>query len=567
MKLQIQLSGTFHRLLLSGTNTTPTSLDDLMREVQAVATQNRRRTPQLLRQSFGLDFIPETVLINLCKQVQINVNQSELYQIPALKLLQPIKSQLNHQIANTYDYEFTSREGNLKLTPDDPQIPIFTKNISEESGIYSITIEQPNYPGLDNKFTQKIWKYSKDYWHDLPKVEKIKYVLSSRDINKFCINYQQVKIWISIQELSLDLRTAITFLRLNQESQISSLSTSVRLLVEEYQSKYKYQPINIPDKLQPNAFLNPKNGFLIRSAKNRSIIQKIIKDAQQFLLISSYIIEDEELTELIFEKSSQLPQGVWILTDLRNEILDRIDEQISGNISLPEQYQITDERKKTCLKMLLNANIPIRSGAFHLKTYISEQYAYLGSCNLTRGSLDFNKEAGIIVSNNLLHQPLIDLFHQFWQKRSRYEVIPDHNINGFRWRSLLYSNQEQYAKYPSFLTPSQYQRDLIKNLMVFRGQVKIYSRSFQPSAEIATYLRLLDSNIFIDSRMSVKNQNFNIHRINNLHAKVTILGNQVAYIGGINFNFRDLNFHDLMYKTNDKREISQIISQLPSLHS
>jgi hypothetical protein len=69
--------------------------------------------------------------------------------------------------------------------------------------------------------------------------------------------------------------------------------------------------------------------------------------------------------------------------------------------------------------------------------------------------------------------------------------------------------------------------------------------------------------------MSVKNQNWNIYRINTLHAKITILGNKVAYIGGINFNFNP-NFshsHDLMYKTTDAQEINQIIRQLPLLIS
>ena len=162
---------------------------------------------------------------------------------------------------------------------------------------------------------------------------------------------------------------------------------------------------------------------------------------------------------------------------------------------------------------------------------------------------------------------MINLFKQFWQKCSKDEVIPDSNNDGFRLRSLLYSSQERYTKYPNFLNPSQYERDLIQQLRNFQGDVKIYSRSFQPSAEIANYLRLLDTNIFIDSRMSVTNQDLNIHIINNLHAKITILGNQVAYIGGINFNFNNSHSHDLMYKTTDTKEINQIISQLPSLHS
>ncbi|MDD1413290.1 hypothetical protein MEN41_01105 [Dolichospermum sp. ST_con] len=171
MKLQIQLSGKFHSLLLTGTDKISVSLGDLMREVQAVATQNRRRTPQLLRQSFGLDFIPESVLINLCKQANDLTKESELYQVPVLKLLQPIESQLNNQAVNTYSYQFTSKEANLQLTADDPQIPIFISNISEQPGIYNLTIEKPNYPGLDHDYVQTIWNDSRDYWQNLPNAD------------------------------------------------------------------------------------------------------------------------------------------------------------------------------------------------------------------------------------------------------------------------------------------------------------------------------------------------------------------------------------------------------------
>jgi len=571
MKLQFQLSGIFQRLLLSGTEVIPISLDDLIREVQAIATQNHRRTPGLIRQSFGLNFIPEPVLINLCKQSQGIVQESQLYQILPLKLLQPVKSRLNtHQVTtNIYSYQFISREANFQLTPDNPQMPIFTGNVSEYPGIYNLTIERPDYPGLDYDFAQTIWNKSRDYWRNLPDIEKIKYALQSRDLNNFWINYQQVQIWISIQELSLDLRAAITFLRVDGDDP-AILSEPSKLLIQEYQSRYRLQPINLPAELRPNSTLPPKSGYQICRRQNRHILRKIINDARQFLLISSYIIEDEELTELICKKSSELPQGIWILTDLRNEVLDRLDQQIlnSQNLSLSEQYQKTDERKKACLKMLLNANIPIRSGDFHLKTYISEEYAYLGSCNLTRGSLDFNLEAGTVFNNNLQHQPLINLFRYFWQKYSRDEVIAESNIDGFRLRSLFRVSQEKYANsaYTNFLTSLQYEKDLIANLQNFQGQVKIYSRSFQPSLEIATYLKLLDTRIFIASGILMNNQNFNIQRIDYLHAKVTILGNEIAYIGGIDFNFSDSRLHDLMYKTTNAREINQIASLLSSLH-
>lgn len=380
----------------------------------------------------------------------------------------------------------------------------------------------------------------------------------------------QLQVWIELQDLSLDIRATITFLRLG-ESDTSALPETAKSLVHHYQSRNSLSVNNfrLPTQLSPNLTLLSGQKFIIGRRNSRSALYKLISEARQFLLISSYIIEDEDLTELICQKSKNLPQGVWILTDLRNEVIDRLDIRVANNISFREEYQRSDQRKKACLRMLLNANIPIRSGSFHLKTYISEQAAYLGSCNLTRGSLDFNLEAGIVFQNNSVHTQLINLFHQFWQQRSRDEVIPVSNLDGFHLRSIHHSTQKIFESYPNLLTPSQYKRDLVEQLTHFRGQVQIYSRSFQASPEIERFLHLLDTHIFIDSQFTTKCFRLNVKSVDNLHAKVTLLGNKVAYIGGINLNFANsaLALNDLMYKTNTLNEIAQIRQDINLLYS
>ena len=85
MKIQIELSGKFTRSLLNATEVIPRTLNYLIHEVQATGTRYHCRTPQLLRQSFGLDFIPEPVLINLCKNSRGVTKESDIYQVPPLK--------------------------------------------------------------------------------------------------------------------------------------------------------------------------------------------------------------------------------------------------------------------------------------------------------------------------------------------------------------------------------------------------------------------------------------------------------------------------------------------------
>lgn len=571
MKVQCQLQGKFHRLKLSGTDSIPVSLVDLIREVQVVAIQNHKLTPQLLRQSFGFDFLPKSVLITLLQQVQGVVRESE-YQLPSLQLLQGIGSSLTPQVPNTYRYQFTCPEATFNLTPDNPQIPIWTGSDSEQPGIYTITLDSPNHPDLSANFAHDTWQQAIEQWQTLPENQKIYIALQSLEPTLFRLptpQKTQLQVWIDSQDLSLDLRSAITFLRLG-EGDTSALSEIAKSLVHQYQlsNNVVVNSFILPAQLSANQ-ISPNQEVVIGRRNSRSILNKIISEARQFLLISSYIIEDEDLTELICKTAKNLPQGVWVLTDLRNEVVDRLDVQVSNNLSLRQEYQRSDQRKKACLRMLLDANIPIRSGAFHLKTYISEQSAYLGSCNLTGGSLDFNLEAGVVSQNNSTHTQLINLFRQFWQQRSRDEVIPISNWDGFRLRSRNHSPQEKCESYPNLLTPSRYKRDLIEQLIHFRGQVQIYSRSFQPGSEIEQFLRLLDTRVFIDSQVTPKHSMLNVKTIDNLHAKVTLLGDQFAYIGGVNFNFGNspLSMTDLMYKTTFAREITQIRQTITSRYS
>ena len=570
MKVQCQLQGTFHRILLSGTESMPVSLVDLIREVQVQAVENRRRSPQLLRQSFGLNFLSEPVLINLLQQAQGVERESELYQVPSLQLLHKVTSNLTLQGAKTYRYQFTSPEATFNLTPDNPQIPTWVSSDSGQPGNYTVTLEQPDYPGLSHDFASHLWLQAQSYWQTLPDIQKIHLALQSLDIVNYKVHQPQtphLQIWISLQDLSLDLRAAITFLRLG-EGDTSVLSEAVKLLVQQYQVTHRLPIVRLPKQLSPDS-IPPAQDLVIGRRNSRSILKQIISTARNFLLISSYVIEDEDLTELICRKSQELPQGVWILTDLRNEVIDRIDIQVADNVSLPEKYRRSTQRKKACLRMLLDANIPIRSGAFHLKTYISEQYAYLGSCNLTGGSLDFNIEAGIISRNTSVHSQLINLFRQFWQQHSRDEVLPVSNLDGFCLRSVHGFSDEQYESYPNLLTPSQYQRDLIEELKSFKGQVQIYSRSFQPSLEIKQYLIKLDVRVFVAQRYTNHDSIFDGEILDNLHTKITLLGNKVAYVGGINFNFDSsaLSLKDLMYKTNNPKEVTQIRQKIASIHS
>lgn len=137
-------------------------------------------------------------------------------------------------------------------------------------------------------------------------------------------------------------------------------------------------------------------------------------------------------------------------------------------------------------------------------------------------------------------------------------------FDGFELRTIKRYRQESYPVSSTLLTPSQYYNDLLKELSDFEGKVIIVSRSFQATAELRSQLQRLNTIIYIDQEMRFLDSTINIKRVKNIHAKITILGNKIAYIGGINFNFslKHQKSYDLMYKTTDSQEISQIINTL-----
>jgi hypothetical protein len=563
MKIHYQIQGTFYRQLGEGNLLSDVSLWQLLQEIQAVATQTHRRTQQLLHQSFGLQFIPNAVLTDLLKIANGVTQDDELYQSSSLKLLFPSESNFKKSVANRYIYQFISSEFTLVLLADDPQLPLFNGNETQQDGSYTVVLDQPYYSGLSLEIAAKIWREAEIFWQNLPNYQKIDRFLRNVDTQEvvFRIN-DQLRLGINWQELRFSLKEAMISLR-EGNTDISDQSELTQQLIQEYQEHYRIIVSYFPENphLKPN--FSPINQFLFRR-KNRDLFQKIIAKAGKFLLISSYILEDEVLINQICEKSATLPQGIWILTDLRDEVVDRIDQQVTISKYLPEHFKRADERKKDCLRQLLDAKVKIRSGAFHLKTCISEHHGYLGSVNLTRGSLDVNLESGIIFKNNETYQQLINIFRYFWECSSRDNVIPVLGFDGFELRTVKRYRQEYYPVSPTLLTPEQYYNDLLKELSNFEGKVIIVSRSFQATAELRSQLQRLNTIIYIDQEMGFLDSTITIKEVKNLHAKITLLGNKTAYIGGINFNFsrKHQRSYDLMYKTTDSQEINQIINAL-----
>lgn len=572
-KLKYKFSGTFYRQSLNDAAQTKISLSDMIKQVQAVAIKNNQLTPERLRQSFGLDFLPLPTLIEVLRNN--NVDFTDSYAIATQQILHTESQPLILQQATIYNYQFATTDFRLNLALNDPQIPnIWAEDNLSQQGTYEIYLDSFSYPGIPENIVKHIWEQANEVISTKQSTEIIHQALQALDYNKFrCFKNNLLEIWLELKDLSPDIRSAITFFRqqqLNQQPDLSVLSDNTQLLVNQYISKN-----NLPTtsqkllQLQADDTTQGSSGLIIGRNK-RSDIEEIITNAKQFLLVSSYIIEDESITELLSRKSQELTEGVWVLTDLRDEVIDYLDTQVTVSHNLNNVFRRANEKKRVCLQKLLDASIPIRSGTFHLKTVISEKSAYLGSCNLTSGSLNRNLEAGIIYNNLAVRNAIINLFQHFWQHHSLDDVIPATNYDGFYLRSVQRFDLGSIKQWKSdfLLTPQQYYRDLVESLKTFHGDVQIYSRSFHPNQEILTLLNKpsIKLKVFVDSQLTPKisPQHCQYKPIDNFHAKVTLLGNKLAYIGGVNFNFKPkaLFLKDAMFKTTNPEIITKIRQNL-----
>ncbi len=586
MKLHIQLTGTFNRIPINShvTETENVTVQGWMAKHFAVATEVRQRTPVLFRKRFGMSFLSESSIDCFLQQAHCDRGIENTHLIPswlqpsATISAKPILYRYEFVISEKQDYLTQSRRGaekntesKIELSPDDTQLPSYWETDSI-TGIYEIVVEGNTYPGVSQTWLDAIWLKVKQQWESYSSWDLIEVALPLFNNNELSFSLPdipRVKVSIDLKEFAPEIQEAVSFL--GQETiKLKTISSAARELVEEYQQKFT-STLFLPESIQPTI---SDHQFIIGKKISRRAIEELINQAEEFIFISSYIIESESITELICQKAATLPQGVWILTDLNDEVIDAIDIQVENTPTSRAAYQHSDAKKAQCLKLLLAAGARIRGGAFHLKTYISEKAAYLGSCNLTGGSLDFNLESGLISQGNTTHQDLFQYFIRCWKHKTKYDVLS--YKTGFIQRSLNNLAPTERFNSQTLLTPYQYRADLYQELSKGSETVTIYSRSFFPDAEILSLLETRPTHVYcVYYNNSLSNKNYRITtRFNSeVHAKITLIGNRVAYIGGVNFQFAPQGFKliDLMYKTcdlgkaeahSDRKQISQIRQQL-----
>ena len=188
---------------------------------------------------------------------------------------------------------------------------------------------------------------------------------------------------VQLRELPTDLQQAIKYLRKPQRQE---LTEQVQSIVRAYRARYSQTIPNSRDI--PNLSVANNSGtteFVIGKRISRATIENLITNAKKFLMICSYRIEDPAIAQMLARKAQEIP--IWILTEFNDNVQNRVDANMVGRVEVDPEYANSDRQKRECLLILRDAGLIFRGGNFHVKSYISENSAYLGSCNLTGGSL------------------------------------------------------------------------------------------------------------------------------------------------------------------------------------
>lgn len=560
MKFVYELMGHYERVNAQGESLSYLSLETLLSDIQDYAKSLRCYQVKTLQKSFGLSFLPQRALPHLMEHYQglsPQVTDTHISPIADNRKESTAVFQYEFKTQKPYDY-FT-----ISLRPDDPQIPKFRGGICP--GIYRYTLPENLDSGhsLFDIYRQANEKWQKVFSSREKDWELLQNALRSPNPDEFSIElFPGCTVWLRPDELSPVLQEAIygVFNHNNVELPES------RALIEQYRQCQPNSNISwgtIPSLSSSED--SPRIELCCGRGLHRARLQQLIEQAQDFLLISSYRLEDEAIVEAIVEKSKSLP--VWLLTNFDSSVQDRVDADSNQEEDGDSAYGNSDHLKKRCLRRLLQGGVPFRSGPFHLKTYLSEQSAYLGSCNLTGGSLSRNPEVGYIWQQTSEHHFLIDLFRYLWNTKSKVKCLPISSGIGFHIETVE-AIASPSPTHSSFLNFYEYRRDLTQVLQKFShhpdGEVVIYTRNFNPTPEQLNLLSHLPTQIYYGYS---NNTHLEAQKLAHLHGKVIVIGDRVAYVGSQDCAFGRHPLIDLTFKTTDPQIIQEIVNHLTHLHT
>jgi hypothetical protein len=208
MQIFWEITGYYERLADDGRTITKTSLANLLTDLRAIATDQKRHHLPAVHQSFGLNFLPVNAMTHL---MQLTSGLSPLLSDQTLHPLVQNPSDLTSQ-------QFRCRFVSTQLTRnfvnnleyDDPQIP---SNFGDRcAGTYQLLLKNVSDPIIQNAQTEAVNNLSQFMQNH--RLEVLNFALRSKNPELFAIPLDKDCIaWIHPSELHQSLQQALKILR------------------------------------------------------------------------------------------------------------------------------------------------------------------------------------------------------------------------------------------------------------------------------------------------------------------------------------------------------------------
>ncbi|MEB3186185.1 MAG: hypothetical protein VKP72_01960 [bacterium] len=295
-------------------------------------------------------------------------------------------------------------------------------------------------------------------------------------------------------------------------------------------------------------------------------ITSVIREARQFLIVASFVIEDLDTARMIAQKAREMPGCVFVMCDLKETFESHLEALLGLRRGSTPEIPALFRLKWECLQVLLESPAQVRHMSGHLKAYMNEHEGLFGSANLTPGSLYRNLESMLSFQDEAGLRDLFASLAWVWHHRTAARLVRPDAGTGLS-RHDLGDRDRPSENLPGpvgyFLDPQSYEQHVRNELRGCRKSIHVLSYSLssnnvfmrerKPEQERGKKIRRLIGANNVDT--SVKNDS--IRKLNNMHAKIVAIDGNVGFLGGINEPGND--FFDLMYRIEDRELVQRLV--------
>jgi phosphatidylserine/phosphatidylglycerophosphate/cardiolipin synthase-like enzyme len=151
----------------------------------------------------------------------------------------------------------------------------------------------------------------------------------------------------------------------------------------------------------------------------RDQVLTLIRTAKRKVFITSFILGDDDLIDILVATADRLAGGVYVISELSEDSLRRGLEQLEGR----DPGEKVEVEKKRFLALTTRGVAMRGHENCHAKfMVIDDEVAWVGSANLETKAFTTVGEVGVVTHNPTEVDRLARLFAHMWQAGCKYEL-------------------------------------------------------------------------------------------------------------------------------------------------